>query len=52
VLGREVAVLADAPYQAGTYSVSFNATNLPSGLYFAQLKTATETKLHRMMLIK
>ena len=52
LLGREVALLADAPYQAGAHTVTFDASNLPSGLYFAQLTTATESKLHRMMLLK
>ncbi len=52
LLGREAAVLADAPYAAGTYTLTFNASNLPSGVYFARLTTATETKLHRMLLIK
>ncbi len=52
LLGREAAVLADAPYQAGAHSLTFNASALPSGVYFARLSTATETKLHRMLLIK
>jgi hypothetical protein len=50
--GREVAVLASAPYAAGSHSVTFDASNLPTGLYFARLTAGAETKLHRMLLIK
>jgi hypothetical protein len=52
VLGREAAVLADGPYQAGTYSLTFDAANLPSGIYFARLTAAGETRLNRMLLLK
>jgi hypothetical protein len=38
VLGRVVAVLVNEEKSAGTYEVTWNAANLPSGMYFYQLK--------------
>lgn len=51
-LGRQVAKLADGPYQAGRHEVSFNASNLPSGMYFAQLKAGHATSTKKMLLLK
>ncbi len=39
VLGNEVATLVDEYKPAGSYEVEWNATGLPSGVYFYQLKT-------------
>ncbi|MBN1447371.1 MAG: 5'-nucleotidase C-terminal domain-containing protein [Bacteroidetes bacterium] len=36
-MGREVAVLADRNFEAGTHSLLFHADGLPSGLYFCRL---------------
>ncbi len=52
VLGREVVLLADAPYEAGAHALTFNAADLPTGLYFARLSALGQTKLHRMLLVK
>ena len=38
VLGNEVAKLVDENKQSGSYEVVFNASNLPSGVYFYTLK--------------
>jgi hypothetical protein len=38
VMGREVATLVNENKPAGTYEVTWNAANLPSGVYFYQLK--------------
>jgi hypothetical protein len=37
LLGREVAALVDGVKPAGTYTVTFSAVNLPSGVYFYRL---------------
>ena len=37
VLGREVATLVQEQKEAGYYSVQWNASGLPSGIYFARL---------------
>jgi len=49
VMGREVSKLIDNKMQdAGSYSVKFDASNLPSGTYFYTL-TAGEHKIERKM---
>ncbi len=52
ILGREVAVLVDEVKPAGKYSVSFNATNLPSGVYVYTLITGANHISKKMLLIK
>jgi hypothetical protein len=52
VLGRNVATLVNDTQQPGRYSISFNASSLPSGLYFYQLRTGTVSETKRMMLLK
>ena len=39
MLGQRVATLADRYYQRGTYVVPFDATGLPSGVYYYRLET-------------
>ena len=51
-LGREVSVLLDENLSAGTHSVEFVADNLPSGIYFYRIKTASETEVMKMILAK
>ena len=52
VLGRRVAELANGNYDAGNYSIVFDAKNLPSGVYFYQLKTGNYEVVKKMQLIK
>ncbi len=52
VLGREISLLADGVYEAGKYEVEFNASNLPSGVYFYNLTTASGSFTKKMMVIK
>ncbi len=52
IAGRRVAVLADEPMSAGVYSVTFNADNLSSGLYFYRMVTDNHSVIQKMTLIK
>jgi endoglucanase len=42
VLGREVAALVDQKQGAGEYRLQWNASSLPSGIYFARLAATPE----------
>jgi hypothetical protein len=46
ILGREVELLVNQELQAGSYSVDWDASNYPSGVYFYKLETKefTQTK--------
>ncbi|WP_153038298.1 T9SS type A sorting domain-containing protein, partial [Balneola sp. EhC07] len=53
MLGREVATLLNnEQYSSGSSSVTFDATNLSSGIYLYRLTGADFTKTQRMTLIK
>ncbi|MCC6477446.1 choice-of-anchor J domain-containing protein [bacterium] len=51
-LGQEVATLVNGPMTAGSHSISFNATELPSGLYFAQLRAGANVSTQKLVLMK
>jgi len=51
-LGMPVQKLLQTQYNAGSHTITFDATNLPSGLYFYQLKTRSGTLTRSMSLIK
>ena len=62
LLGREVTTLASGEKPAGTYTATFNAVNLPSGVYFYRLvanaaqmesgQAGTFTETRRLLLLK
>ena len=52
VLGRRVATLVDGVQHAATYQITFNASDLASGVYFYALETSTTSLTRRMLLIK
>ncbi|NOX36681.1 MAG: T9SS type A sorting domain-containing protein [Calditrichaeota bacterium] len=52
VTGREVVTLIDGRLRAGTHRVTFNATDLPSGVYFYQLRAGKYVATRKMILIK
>lgn len=52
ILGKEIDVLADAFLQSGTYETEFDASSLPSGVYFYSLSTTDFTETKKMVLIK
>jgi hypothetical protein len=52
VLGREAATLVNEQKFAGTYTATFNAAHLSSGVYFYQLKTGNYTATKKLLLLK
>ena len=52
VLGREVATLVNEKQTAGTHSVNFNASNLPSGVYFYRMQSGAVSETKKLILIK
>lgn len=52
VLGKEIATLISEVKNTGTYSVNFDATNLPSGIYFYDMSAGDFFNSKRMILIK
>lgn len=52
ILGREIKTLVNEQRDAGEHSVTFNAFDLPSGIYFYQLRSGTSTATKKMLLLK
>ncbi|MCB9358150.1 MAG: T9SS type A sorting domain-containing protein [Calditrichaeota bacterium] len=52
LLGRQVATLVNGAQNAGRYTVNFDASSLPSGMYFYRLETKNFTDMKKMMLLK
>lgn len=50
--GREVAELVRGEQAAGAYSVSFNAGNLPAGMYFYRLQAGSFNAVRKLILMK
>lgn len=51
-LGEEIVTLVHEEKSAGTYKVKFNAGNLPSGIYFYQLRAGSLVQTKKMILLK
>jgi len=52
LLGQEVAVLVNEQRPAGAYTVTFRATNLPSGMYFYRLIAGEFQQTRKLLLLK
>ncbi len=52
IMGQEVAKLVDRPMQAGTHSVTFDASQLASGMYFYRIEAGSFTEMKRMVMVK
>lgn len=50
--GRLVKTLADRVYAQGSYRLSFDGSNLPSGIYFARLQGKSFSKTQKLVLLK
>ena len=52
ILGREIVTLVNEEKPSGEYEVEFNGNNLPSGVYFYQLKAGSLIETKKMVLLK
>ena len=52
ILGNEIVTLMDEEKPAGIYELTWNAANLPSGVYFYQLKAGDYIDTKKMILLK
>ncbi len=52
ILGKEITTLVNEQKQAGKYSGTFNGENLPSGIYYYQLKAGEFISVRKMLLLK
>ena len=52
IRGREVARLAEGTSGPGQFSMSWDASELSSGVYFIQLITPNESAIQKVMLLK
>ena len=52
LLGNEIETLVNEEKSVGTYELTWTAANLPSGVYFYQLKAGSFVQTKKMILIK
>ena len=52
LMGREVVTLVSGVKPAGTHSVVFDGKDLPSGVYFYELRTGASSVVNKMVLMK
>jgi hypothetical protein len=52
VLGREVATLVNGETKPGEYSVSWDAGNVASGIYYYRLQTSQGPQVRKMLVIR
>ena len=52
ILGRQIKVLVNELKNPGYYTVEFNGSDLPSGIYFYRLETDDFSVVKKMVLIK
>jgi len=52
ILGNEIATLINSDLDAGSFEIEFDASEIPSGVYFYTLSTANFTSTRKMLLSK
>jgi len=52
ILGNEITTLVNEEKSIGTYEFTWYAENLPSGVYFYQLKAGSFVETNKMLLLK
>ncbi|RJP74387.1 MAG: T9SS C-terminal target domain-containing protein [Candidatus Zixiibacteriota bacterium] len=50
--GREIRTLVEGWREAGSHEVTFDASGLPSGIYFARLSAGGKTQVQKLILLK
>lgn len=52
ILGREIVVLAHGVFEIGKHEIEFNASGLPSGVYFYNITTSSNSITKKMLFLK
>ncbi len=52
LLGREVTTLTHEEHSAGSYSVTWNAAGMPSGIYLCRMETEGFAQVRKLLLVK
>ena len=52
IMGREIKTLLDEYIQTGSYEIEFNASDLPSGVYFYRMVSGNYSETKKMMLLR
>ena len=52
LVGQVVDVLVDGYMNAGYHHITWNATNVPSGVYIVKINTGMNTSIQKVMLMK
>ncbi|NQT35501.1 T9SS type A sorting domain-containing protein, partial [bacterium] len=50
--GQQITTLFEGFRQSGFHSLTLNANNLPSGLYFVRLKASEKVSTQKVMLVR
>ena len=52
ILGRQIDILANGWHTAGTHQITFDGSNLPSGIYFYELSSGNHHAVRKAILLK
>ena len=52
IVGKKIETLHSGVLQQGIHSFSFDGSNLPSGIYFCEVKSPASSKIQKMILAK
>jgi flagellar hook assembly protein FlgD len=52
LLGREITTLVNEETHSGTHQVTWNAQNVPSGIYFYNITPGNYSKTNKMIFLK
>jgi len=52
ILGREIATLVNEKREAGSYSVLWNAENMPGGVYFYRIEAGQFVQTKKLILLR